>query len=119
MTRSRIALTGIILALAVCAVGVPAAGASKGTSVPNRSAAAAPQYTQPVTGVAKNGKKFRGTFGIQRFVARGDAVYAVGTLKGRLKGRRVTRSNVAIPEATERSQHPTTTHPQKAGQNDV
>src|SRR4051812_28816222 len=50
-----------------------------------------------VTGTAKNGKKFKGTYTINRFVKRGSNVFAVGTLKGRLKHRHVTRRGVRIP----------------------
>jgi hypothetical protein len=50
-----------------------------------------------VTGTAKNGKKFKGTYTIDRFVSRQGKVFAVGTLKGRLKHRNVTRSGVRIP----------------------
>ena len=51
----------------------------------------------PVTGTAKNGKKFTGTYTIDRFVSRKGDVFAVGTLKGKLKHRHVTRKNVRIP----------------------
>jgi hypothetical protein len=51
----------------------------------------------PVTGTAKNGKTFKGTYTIDRFVTRGNRVLAVGTLKGRLKHRNVKRSGVRIP----------------------
>jgi hypothetical protein len=51
----------------------------------------------PVTGTAKNGKKFKGTYTINRFVSRHGKVFAVGTLKGRLKHRHVTRRGVRIP----------------------
>jgi hypothetical protein len=50
-----------------------------------------------VSGTAKNGKKFNGTYTINRFVKRGSKVFAVGTLKGRLKHRHVTRRGVRIP----------------------
>ena len=50
-----------------------------------------------MTGTAKNGKKFKGTYAIDRFTSRGGKLYAVGTLKGKLKGRNVKRSNVRIP----------------------
>lgn len=50
-----------------------------------------------VTGTAKNGKKFRGHYTIKRFVSRAGKVFAVGTLKGRLKHRHVTRRGVRIP----------------------
>ncbi|HET8758209.1 MAG TPA: hypothetical protein VFM58_19465 [Solirubrobacteraceae bacterium] len=51
----------------------------------------------PITGKAKNGKKFKGTFTIDRFARRNGALYAVGKLKGRLKHRHVTRRGVRIP----------------------
>jgi len=51
----------------------------------------------PMTGTAKNGKKFKGTFTIDRFVSRAGKMYAVGTLKGRLKHRPVVRRGVRIP----------------------
>jgi hypothetical protein len=50
-----------------------------------------------VTGEARNGKKFRGTYTINRFIARGERVFAVGTLKGKLKNRRVRRAGVRMP----------------------
>ena len=46
---------------------------------------------------AKNGKTFKGTYTIDRFVSRQGRVFAVGTLKGRLKHRHVTRHDVRIP----------------------
>jgi hypothetical protein len=51
----------------------------------------------PITGTAKNGKKFKGTFTIDRFARRNGKAVAVGTLKGKLKHRTVTRRNVRIP----------------------
>jgi hypothetical protein len=98
--RLRIVCVAAIASLVIALIGVPAAGAANGTSTPPKTPAP-PLYTLHVTGVAKNGKKFNGTYGIQRFVVatlsgkRG--VYALGTLKGRLKGRHVTRYNVLMP----------------------
>jgi hypothetical protein len=85
--------------LAVGAAGVPAANAANGTSVPPKVTSIPALYTMPITGVAKNGKQFKGSYGIQRFVAGADgkAVYAVGTLRGMLKGRHVTRYAVKMP----------------------
>ncbi|MBI5105389.1 MAG: hypothetical protein HZB46_10505 [Solirubrobacterales bacterium] len=97
MTRLRMALAALVASAAVGAAGVPAAGAATTATAAKTPAAAQPIYTLPIAGVAKNGKKFTGTYGIRRFVARGDKAYAVGTLKGKLKGRRVTRSNVMMP----------------------
>jgi hypothetical protein len=96
--RFRIIFVAALASLTLCAVGVPAAGAANGTS---KVTSTAPLYTLPVTGMAKNNKKFNGKFGIQRYTVatlnhkRG--VYAVGTLTGTLKGRHVTRYNVMIP----------------------
>jgi hypothetical protein len=84
-----------LTSLALGAVAVPVAGAANGTSHPLKSTPAL--YKLPVNGVAKNGKKFSGTYAIQRFVVKGSKVYSVGTLKGRLKGRKVTRYGVMIP----------------------
>lgn len=50
-----------------------------------------------VTGTGKGGKKFTGTYTINRFVTRGENVFAVGTLKGKLKNRRVRREGVRMP----------------------
>jgi hypothetical protein len=95
--RLRIALVAAVIS--VGAIFVPAAGASNGTSVPPKVTSIAPLYTMPITGVAKNGKQFTGTYGIQRFVTKNGKVYAYGTLKGKLKGRHVTRYGVMIPAA--------------------
>ena len=43
------------------------------------------------------GKDFVGTYTIQRFETRSGKLYAVGTITGKLKNRKVSRSNVAIP----------------------
>jgi hypothetical protein len=59
--------------------------------------------TVAMSGKAKNGKKFSGTYTIQRFTRRSGKQVAVGTLKGRLNGHRVKRSNVRIPVSLARS----------------
>ena len=50
-----------------------------------------------ISGTAKNGTQFEGTYKINKFVARGDQVFAVGKLKGTLKNRQVSRTGVRIP----------------------
>jgi hypothetical protein len=91
----------LVVALAAClaiaAVGAPAAGVANGKAAAAQVTNIAPLYNLPVTGVAKNGSKFTGTYGIQRFVVRRGKVVSVGTLKGRLRGRRVSRNNVIMP----------------------
>ena len=47
----------------------------------------------PVTGT----KNFKGTYTIERFVKRGNKVYSVGTIKGKVRGKRVTKENVRMP----------------------
>jgi len=91
--RLRMLMVGAVASLALGAVGVPAAAAHRTTRVISTP----PLYKLPVTGVAKNGKKFKGTYGIQRFVTKRGKVYSLGTLTGRLKGRKVTRHNVMMP----------------------
>jgi len=82
-----------LAALTVFAVSLGAAGtaSAQDTAVPATKKVA-------VTGVNK-GKDFKGTYTIQRFETRSGKLYAVGTLTGKLKNRRVSRSNVAIPAA--------------------
>jgi hypothetical protein len=62
-----------------------------------------------ITGTNK-GKDFKGTYTIKRFESRGGKLVAVGTLKGKLKNRPVTRKNVRIPatltQASQTSQLP-------------
>jgi hypothetical protein len=53
--------------------------------------------TVPVTGQAKNGKKFTGTYTIKKFKQSNGKAVAVGTLKGKLKGRHVRRTGVRMP----------------------
>jgi hypothetical protein len=97
MNKSRMTVLAAVAAFALLLVGGagPAAAQTEGTPL-----------TQVVkmTGKAKNGKKFTGTYAIDRFTSRGGKVYAVGTLKGKLKGRSVKRSNVRIPVALARHQ---------------
>jgi hypothetical protein len=107
MSRSRILLVAAVAALAVMLIGGAGPAAAQTSATP---------LTQKVamTGKAKNGKKFTGTYSIERFIRAGGKQYAVGTLKGRLKGRKVTRENVRIPIALARpaqgSQIPPTTN---------
>jgi hypothetical protein len=94
--RIRIAIVAAVMAIG--AIAVPTAGASNGTTVPPKVTAVPPLYTMSISGVAKNNKRFTGTYGIQRVVVGKDGKpYAYGTLKGKLKGRHVTRYGVMMP----------------------
>ena len=90
MTKFRLAATAVMASCALLLVGGAGTAAAQGT---------AKSLTEPIamTGTAKNGKKFTGTYRVKRFVAAGGKVLAVGTLKGKLKGRDVRRTGVKIP----------------------
>ncbi len=96
MQRFRIALLAGLATLVLGAVAVPVASANGTATAPSTSTLPALK-TVRVHGVAKNGKKFRGKYAIQRYVVRNNKVYAVGTLKGTLKGRHLTRYDVKMP----------------------
>ena len=87
MMRFRIVLAAVAASLAVGVVGVPAAGAATTGTI----------GTVPINGVAKNGKKFTGTYAVQRLVVSGNQAWTVGTLKGRMNGHRVSRAGVKMP----------------------
>ena len=91
MSKSRMTLIAAVAAFAVMLVG------GVGTAAAQTPAKAS--QVVAITGAAKNGKKFSGTYTIQRFTQSGGKLYAVGTLTGKLKNRKVSRSNVAIPAA--------------------
>jgi hypothetical protein len=89
MLKSRLSLVALLACLAAMFVAGPAQA---------QTPAATPlKQTVAVTGKAANGKAFKGTFTIDRFKSVGNKTYAVGTIKGTVKNRKVTRSNVSIP----------------------
>jgi hypothetical protein len=90
MSCTRLAALAVTLACALLLGGAGSAAAQTGgtTDLTKRIA---------VSGTGKGGKKFTGTYTIDRFVARGEDVFSVGTLKGKLKNRRVKRENVRLP----------------------
>ncbi len=99
MTPRRVSAA---LLLAVCAMLVAAPmsalAAARSASAPAHRAVAATSLIKiPITGKSKSGKKFKGTFTVDRFISRNGKTYALGTLKGTLGQRTVNRSNVAIP----------------------
>src|SRR4051794_17372725 len=97
MHRTRTALMAVMACLALTAMSAADAGAAAVTKAPKVSSIP-PLYTvQGVTGVAENGKHFKGTYAVERFVAMHGKAFAVGTLKGRLKHRKVQRHNIAMP----------------------
>lgn len=99
MTRLRVAIVAAIATLSLGVVGVPAALASNGTTVAPRASNFPGLDTVKVTGVGKGSKQFNGTYAIQRFAVSHHKAYAVGTLKGTLNGRHITRYDVMLPAA--------------------
>jgi hypothetical protein len=87
--------------LAAAAAMVACALALLGGAAPASAQTPTPKFAQtvPVTGEAKNGKKFNGSYRIRRFVERDGEAWVVGTLKGTLKNRKVTRRGVQMPAA--------------------
>lgn len=88
MTKFHMAAVAVLVSCGLLAAGAGSASAQATTPLAK---------TVPITGTAKNGKQFKGTYKINRFVAKGDKVFAVGKLKGKLKHRKVSRSGVRIP----------------------
>jgi hypothetical protein len=95
MTKARMAALAAVAAFALLLVGGAGPAAAQGTTKLAK--------TVKMTGKAKNGKKFSGTYTIQRFATKGGKVYAVGKAKGRFKGRSVTKRNVFVPVKVARS----------------
>jgi hypothetical protein len=95
MSKSRMLLLAAIAALAAMLIGGagPAAAQTGGTPL---------TQTVKLAGTAKGGKKFSGTYTIKRFTHSGSKLFAVGTVKGRVKGKSVTKKNVRIPVALAR-----------------
>ena len=88
MTKFRMAAAAVLVSCGLLAAGAGSANAQESTPLAK---------TVPITGAAKNGKQFTGTYKINRFVSKGDQVFAVGKLKGTLKNRKVSRSGVKLP----------------------
>jgi hypothetical protein len=101
MSKSRMLLLAAIAALAAMLIGGagPAAAQTSGTPL---------TQTVKLTGKATGGKKFSGTYTIQRFTRSGSKQFAVGTVKGKVKGRSVTKKNVKIPVTLQRHDGATT-----------
>jgi hypothetical protein len=84
--RARIGL----LCVTLCAVliAAPAASAQEPAGM---------TQVVPLTGQAKNGKAFKGTYAIERFRTSRGRLVSIGTVRGRLAGRRVAERGVSMP----------------------
>lgn len=90
---------GIILA-AVFAALLVVPVAADAQSAPSATSASSMSHV-PVSGKTNNGKQFTGHFDVSQFVTRNGKAYALGTLTGKVGGRSVKRSNVAIPASVQ------------------
>ena len=91
MSVTRLAAVAATLACALLLGSAGQAAAQTGSGTTDLTKRLA------VTGTGKGGKKFTGTYTVDRFVSRAGKVFSVGTLKGKLKNRRVSRKNVRMP----------------------
>src|ERR1700742_1670124 len=92
MSLQRLAAVAVTTACGLLLMG--GAGAAQAQEGPAR-------LTQvvPLTGTAKGGKQFTGTYTIDRFISKGGKVYSVGTVKGTLGNKPVTKQDVRMPAA--------------------
>ena len=91
MSRIRLAATAVMLSCGLMLVG--GTGLASAQDGPAR-------LTQvvPISGKSTKGnKQFSGTYTIERFVAKGGKIYSVGTVKGKLGAKKVTKENVQVP----------------------
>jgi hypothetical protein len=86
---------GALLA-AVCAAALIVPVAAGAQSLPAGTSTSSLAHI-PVSGVAKNHRRFNGHFAVDHFVARNGKTFAVGTLTGALGNRHIDHSNVAMP----------------------
>ena len=100
MSRVRLAAAAVTVACGLMLVG--------GTGVASAKDAARLTQVVPLTGTVKGGKalagaaktgKLKAKFTIKRFVAQGGKLYAVGTVKGMVGGKKVYEEKVKLPAA--------------------
>lgn len=90
-------LAAVCAALMVVPVVAGAQTTSPGPQTPPTGIPTTSLASVPVSGIAKNHKKFTGHFTVDRFVARNGKTFAIGRLVGNVGHRHIDRSNVAIP----------------------
>ena len=84
----KIARLAALAATSCCALMLLAAGPAAAQTNP-------PKFTQKVNITGTKG--FKGTYTIERFVRQGNRAVAVGTLKGKARGRSIRKEDVRIP----------------------
>lgn len=94
MSRTRLAAVAATLTCAFMLVG--------GTGIASAQTAPASQQLGKaikVTGATKSGKKLNAKYTIERFIAKGNKTYALGTLKGKIGRTHFTKRHVKMPVA--------------------
>jgi len=100
MSRIRLAATAVMISCGLMLLG--------GTGVASAQDGPA-RLTQvvPISGKSTKGnKQFSGTYTIERFVAKGGKLYSVGTVKGKLGKKKVTKENVQAPATVANASNP-------------
>jgi hypothetical protein len=82
----------ICAAIATCGLLVAGSGIANAQTGPARLT-----KVVPLTGKTKDGKRFTGKYTIERFITRGNRLYSVGTVTGKVRNKRVRRKNVRMP----------------------
>jgi hypothetical protein len=95
LSRNRLAAFAATLTCAFMLVGGTGI-ASAQTNTANQSFG----KVVNISGTAKNGKKLTAKYTISRFIAKNNATYAVGTLKGKIGRTHFTKRNVKMPVST-------------------
>src|ERR671933_449028 len=90
MSRTRLAALAAMLSCALMLVG--------GTGIASAQTASTQKLakTIKVTGTTTSGKKMRARYTIDRFIAKGNKTYALGTLRGTVGGRRFVKRHVKM-----------------------
>jgi hypothetical protein len=96
LSRTRLAAVAATLTCGLMLLGGTGVASANSTTAP---AAVPLAKTLKLTGATKSGKKFNGKFTINRFIAKGGKTYALGTVTGKLAGKKVTKHNVKLPVA--------------------
>ncbi|WP_147447802.1 hypothetical protein [Solirubrobacter pauli] len=95
MSKVRLAASAVMLSCALMLVG--GAGIASAQDAPRLTQVLPMSGTVTKGGKAFKGKQFTGTYTIDRFVQSGGKLYSVGTLKGKVRNKRISKENVRVP----------------------
>jgi hypothetical protein len=95
MSRTRLAAVAATFTCALMLV----AGTGVASAAQTAPATQKLAKTIRVSGATQSGKKMNAKYTINRFIAKGNKTYALGTLKGKVGGKHFTKRNVKMPVA--------------------